>query len=374
MTEFSNIPDNKELPGTAQASTAAITIWRKIYKFLSSYKLAMALLVVILVCCLVGVTIFRGEQAWILIFSTLWFNGLLVLLVINVACCFFPRTWGRRFTLISFGMILFHLSFVVMLLGIVYNSLFYFRGIIRLTEGEILRSDAPTSYDEIDAGRYFSFSTLRGETTLIKMHRDYKISGKDKRAAYEISVGEADKRKHGIIYITHSLENNGFTYFNDREGYSVTTMLYDKQGRELYGAHIPLQSLKQKDNSYLYTIGTKEGPRSMRFPQEPVKPLFRLLVAYRPSALKERGGEAFFQLWTLDRSGHEKEEKPLAEGKAAVGDKFDAGEYDLSVKEIRYWVGMKVVYEPGQPIVLASMWAGLAGMIITFIGRMRKRS
>jgi len=63
-------------------------ILRQIYKLLSSVKLAMALLLAILVCCLIGVTVVRGERAWSLIFNTLWFNGLLVLLVVNIASAF----------------------------------------------------------------------------------------------------------------------------------------------------------------------------------------------------------------------------------------------------------------------------------------------
>lgn len=374
MTEFSNIPDNKELPeaiSPPDPGKRPVTIWRRLYKFLSSYKLAMALLVAILVSCLVGVTIFREEKAGALIFSTLWFNGLLVLLVVNVACCFFPRMWGRKVTLISLGMILFHLSFVVMLGGIVYNSLFYFRGVIRLTEGETLPNADMQSYDLIDQGRFFDVSKLKSEITLIKAHFGYKVSGVDKKIAYEISVGEGNEKKQGITYITQSFDYKGFSYYRDKEGYSVLVVMYDNQGRELYGAYIPLQSLEQKNKSFLYTIGTKYAPASTQFPYAPAKPLIYLQVAYRPSKLKERAGDAFFQVWPLDKVKAEGE-KPLAEGKTPVGEKFDAGDYALSVNEIRYWVGIRVGYEPGQPIVLTSMWTGLFGMIITFIGRMRK--
>lgn len=348
-------------------------ILRKIHSFLTSAKLAMFLLVTILACCVIGVTIFRGQRAWEAIFSTLWFNGLLILLVVNVAFCFFSRVWGRKVTLISFGMILFHLSFVAILGGVVYNSLFYFRGLIRLTEGEVLQSGDPKSYDEINAGRYFSFSKLKGETTLIKMHRDYKVSGNDKRAAYEISVGEADKKKHGIIYITHSLDNNGFAYFNDREGYSVLIMLYDKEGRELYGAHVPLQSLKQKDKTYLYTTGTKKGAGSFPFPQYPLQPMFALQAAYIPDMIKERAGNVFFQVWPIESGADGSGEKPLTEGRVGIGEKLAGGEYYLSANEIRYWVGMRVSYEPGKLLVLTSLWVGLGGIVITTIGRLLKK-
>ena len=350
---------------------------RKIYDLLASAKLAMALLVIILACCLSGVTIWRGTEAGRLIFGALWFNGLLVLLVVNVACCFFGRTWGRRVTVVSFGMILFHLSFVVILLSIVYNSLFYFRGIIRLTEGESIPSGDMQSYDAIDKGRFFSFSQLRGETALIKMHTGYKVSGEDKRAAYEISVGEENNRKHGTIYVTHKLTHRGFDYFNEKEGYSMLVMLSDKQGQELYGAHVPLQSrVLGKDRVEYYTgyrVDSEVRKDVIPFPAPPERIYFALQIEYIPSKLKERDGDIRFLLYPLDETGNPKRDKPLAEGKAAIGEPFAAGEYILTVKEVRYWVGMMVRYEPGKPIVLTSLWIGLAGMIITTVGRMVRR-
>ncbi len=350
----------------------SLKILRKTYSFLTSKKLAIGLLITILVCCVIGVTIIRGARAWTLIFNTLWFNGILVLLVVNIAFCFFGRIWGRKLTIVSLGMILFHLSFVFMLGGIIYNSMFYFRGLIRLTEGETLPSGDPGSYDYEDHGRFFDFSKLEGETTLIKMHKGYKLDGSDKQVAYEVAVGEGRSKKQGIIYITHKLEHNGFGYFREKEGYALLIMLYDKRGRELYGAYVPLQSFKQKGDQFLYTTGTKDGPGSFPFPQNPLQPMFALQSAYHPSFLKERAGEASFQVWPLAASDAGHGIKPMAEGRAVIGRMVKAGDYHLSAREVRYWVGMTVRYEPGKPIVLASLWVGLSGMIMTFIGRMRK--
>ena len=381
MSEFNTIPETEPEDENFPVEPSYHPIHkipRKIYDFFASAKLAMALLVVILACCLTGVTIVRGERAWILIFNSLWFNAILVLLVVNVACCFFGRIWGRRLTVVSFGMILFHLSFVAVLCGVIYSSLFYFRGTIRLTEGEVLSSGDPQSYDMIDAGRFFDFSQLKGETSLIKMHTGYKVSGDDKRAAYEVSVGERGNKKQGIIYITHKLTHKGFDYFNDREGYSLLVTLADKQGRDLYGAHLPLQSIRQKDEGYLYSTGYKVGgtvkPAAIQFPGLPEKPRFALQVTYHVSKLKERGGEVTYQLTSLDKNGMPINGPPFATGKASIGGLFSAGEYVLSAKEVRYWVAMMVRYEPGKPIVLASLWVGLAGMLITTIGRMFKKS
>ncbi len=352
-------------------------IYRKIYKFLSSVKLALALLVIILACCLFGVIVWRGAEAGRLIFGTIWFNGLLVLLVINVAFCFFPRMWGRRLTVVSFGMMLFHLSFVVILLAIVYNSLFYFRGLIRLTEGETLPSSDLQSYDAVDKGRFFSFTRLRGETSLIKMHTGYKVAGEDKRAAYEIMVGEGSDRTHGIIYITHKLSHMGVDYFNDKEGYSLLMMLSDKEGKDLYGVHVPLQSLVLGKDRFEYFTGyTDKGVVKkdvIPFPAPPERPFWALKVEYLPSKLKERAGYVLYQVSPLDRNGFPALDKTLADGKAAIGEKFRVGDYFLEVKEVRYWVAMMVRYEPGKPIVLATLWGALAGIVITFVGRMARK-
>ncbi len=343
---------------------------RKIYDFLASAKLAMALLVAILGCCVVGVTLWRGERAGQLIFSTLWFNALLILLVVNVACCFFGRIWYRKLTVVSFGMILFHMSFVVMFCAIVYNSLFCFEGLIRLSEGETLPNGNIESYDHISHGRFFSFSRLKGETTLVKMHTGYKVNGDDKRAAYEVVVGDGNSNKKEMIYITHNLNYRGVDYLPSKEGFTLLLALNDKEGKEVYGAYYPLQSLKQKDGSILYTSGTKDGPGGSPFPQEPMQPLFTLQVAYHPDAKKERAGEVLFSVAPLKSTAAMPEEREYIEGKAAIGETFKGPDYSLAAKEVRYWVGMDVRYEPGKPVLLGALWVGLAGMIITTIGRM----
>lgn len=101
MTELKNALDADNGEFRRASENRIVGFMRMIYKFLTSVKLALALLIIILACCVSGVTIFRGERAWTLIFNTLWFNGILVLLVVNVAFCFFGRMWGRKVTLIS---------------------------------------------------------------------------------------------------------------------------------------------------------------------------------------------------------------------------------------------------------------------------------
>jgi len=345
----------------------------KLYDFLASAKLALALLIVILVVCTTGATFLSAEKAFKYVFSTIWFNALLILLVINIACCFSGRILRRRLTVISFGMILFHISFVTMLLGVVYNSLFYFRGTIRLTEGETLHSGDANSYDNFEHGRFFSFLRVRGETSLIKVHHNYRVGAENKRAAYEIAVGDGGEKKTGIIYVTHNLTHKGFTYYPDVEGYSLFVMLADASGRDIYGAHIPLQSLKQKDGSFIYVTGSKEGASPFPFPQQQLQPFMGLLLGFVPSEKMDRTGLVDYKVYPLVGDYFKIGDQPILEGRVKSGESFHAFNHALSVREIRYWVNIMVRHEPGKPVVLTSLCMGLLGMIITTVGRMFKR-
>jgi cytochrome c biogenesis protein ResB len=351
------------------------------YALLTSPRLAIALLIAILACCVVGVTLVRGERAWRLIFSTLWFNALLVLLALSSAAAFFTRVWRRKLSVVQVGMIVFHVSFATLLGGVVYNSLFHFDGMLRLTEGETLVNAAPESYDAFEKGRLFDMRRLPGETTLLRMHSKYVVDGQNKRVAYDVAVGEGAGKTTGTVYMTRALEHDGVRYFCSTEGYSVLVVMTDREGREVYGAHVPLQSIAQEDGSHVYATGSKSEPLSFPFPFPPEKPLTELIVTFRPSTVSERQGEVGFHLSPLQASdtadawtaGAAKAASRRA-GQVPVGGEFDAGDFKLTPREVRYWVAMNVRHDPGQNVILGSMCFGLAGMAITLYGRVRQRS
>ena len=71
MTEYKNVPDADNGESPPVQGNALVKLLRKTYNFLTSVKLALILLITILLCCVAGVTVFRGMQAGALIFSTL---------------------------------------------------------------------------------------------------------------------------------------------------------------------------------------------------------------------------------------------------------------------------------------------------------------
>jgi cytochrome c biogenesis protein ResB len=357
-------PDGSERRAAGSGSRRLL---RGIWSFLISPKLALALLVVVLVCCVVGVTLVRGARAGQLIFATLWFNALLVLLAVSSAAAFFGRIWRRKLTVLSAGMILFHVSFAAMLGGIVYNRLFFFDGLLRLTEGETLPNGRPESYDRVDHGRLFDWATLRGETTLVKMHLNYRVEGENKRAAYELALSDGDAVVHRVIYVTEYLDFRGVRFFCQKEGYSLLVVMSERDGREIYGAFVPLQSLKQPDGKYLYATGTAEGVEPIPFP--PDRPRAAVQLVFRPSTVKEREGEVTLDVWRAGPDGPTGEPRT---GRVIVGGRLDADDVSVSPREVRYWVGIDVRYDPGLTVILTSLVLGMTGMVLTLVARVRQ--
>jgi hypothetical protein len=266
-------------------------------------------------------------------------------------------------------MILFHLSFAAMLGGIVYNQLFFFRGVLRLTEGETLPNRDPASYDYVERGRLFDFERLKGTTTLVAMHANYKVGASNKRAAYELEVGEGASPVRKVIYVTEYLDFDGVRFFCLKEGYSVLLVLSEKDGREVFGAHVPLQSYRQEGGAFRYASGTASEEVAFAFPPPPNEPRADVHLAFRPSTVKEREGEVSLRLSLPGPHGGPPVER---NGQVVVGAPFDAGDFALTPREIRYWVGIDVKYDPGLNIVLASLCFGLSGMVLTFAGRIRQ--
>lgn len=342
---------------------------KKILGLLWSTKVALVLLVLISLSCVAGVLLppALGKEA---VFTSLWFNLLLVLLIINIVFCIVKRI--RILRLSQIGTTIFHFGLVLLFVGVVYDQLFFFEGAIRLTEGETLNCSDPASYDRVKMGRFFQIPKLEelGELYFHKLHTSYLAEGKERGIANEIAVGQdVPEGKKRIIYVTMPLKYKGFEFYRDeRDGFSPLFVLRDMQGRVLYGAYAPLQSIRQEDGTYLYRSGSALAPGSFNFPQEPDLPaLFRLRTTFHPDKVNKMTGEVSFQVRPIahGKEADGREAKELFNGKAAFGERIKAGDFYLSMDEVRYWTSMNVNYRPGKGFIFGSFWVSFAGLILS---------
>jgi hypothetical protein len=350
-----------------------MAILRPVFDFLRSKALALGLMIVILAAIFVGTVFLPEPVGRRMVFRAFWFNALLVLLVLNTAFCFFSRIKRRAWDLAYAGTVIFHLSFLGMAAGVIVDSLFYYRGALRLTEGESLAFADPNAYDEEFWGPFFNHQRMRGTVTLHKLYTQYKEGNLNKGVANEISIVDGDRRAREIIYPTRHLAFDGFKLFRNRDGFAPLLVLSDRRGRELYGAYIPLQSIRATEKSEpLYATGTRQAPGVMDFPQiEGMPPLFHIQLVYHlPKRTVDRNRATFTVFEASD--SHTERRKPLFEGTVPMGKRAVFGEYALEMREVRYWASMDVVYAPGQPLILASFWIGFSGLVMTAVARFSK--
>jgi hypothetical protein len=228
----------------------------------------------------------------------------------------------------------------------------------------------------VKKGRFFKIPKLKdlGEIYFHKLHPSYWAEGKERGVANEIALGEdVQQERKKIIYVNHPLKYKGFEFYRDKDGFSPLFVLRDSLGRVLYGAYAPLQSIEQKDGTYLYRSGSAVAPGSFNFPQDPqLQPIFRLQTTYYPDQKKKRAGEVFFQVWQFNPGHIAEGQGELFKGKAALGEMVKAGDFFLSMEEVRYWTSMKVIYRPGLAIIFSSFWLGLGGITLSVILKMAK--
>ena len=109
---------------------------KSIYRFFSSSTLALLLLLIFAVAMATATFIendFGTDTAWIKVYDSLWFE----LVMVGLALCFLANTfkynlWRKE----KWAMLLFHLSFILIIIGAGITRYDSYGGIMRIREGE----------------------------------------------------------------------------------------------------------------------------------------------------------------------------------------------------------------------------------------------
>ena len=121
-------------PPAARARPA----WQRepIFRFFSSAKLAVVLLIVLIAASIAGTlyeTTFDAKVARAYIYNAWWFNGWLTILCVNLACAAFSRwPWKRHHT----GFLITHLGIITLLVGAMIGRRWGIEGLMTLHKGE----------------------------------------------------------------------------------------------------------------------------------------------------------------------------------------------------------------------------------------------
>ncbi len=248
------------------------------------------------------------------------------------------------------GSIIFHLSLVMIMVGVILNYLYKFDGTIALIEGQSI-VDTENVYSHIYKGPLFEDSYNRFELKHIQSFTDYEVNNTPTNAS-EISVRENQNAKpeKKIITTNFPLSSLGLEFHFDQQfGYAPELVLIDSTDSLLFRSFIRIAVQKHPGESIhldYYII-----------PQTNHKVTIEVIPNNNSI------DSTFYKLFV------EKDDKMLYQSTIQHGDTAKFENYKIIIPRLRNWCYISVVKSPFLNLIFTSFWMALIGMTIGLIPR-----
>ncbi|MCK4766405.1 MAG: cytochrome c biogenesis protein ResB [Candidatus Aminicenantes bacterium] len=365
--------------------------FNKLLAALSSSKLALALVLLLIVFSIAGAMlpqeglfkaaeITRWQQQHPLVttlfkplglfrvFHSVPFLIIILLFTVNTLTCtglFLYREGGLAAfkgpgAMRRYGFLFLHLSLIVLFAGGFLSTAAGLDGRILLTEGQSFKEER-SNYLRLVEG------PLRREN-----HKGFILLLKELKVKYErqvhpvdvvsyLEVGDSSgKTGEGIVKINYPFSYRGLTFTHHEIGFSPRIMIRDEKNNKLlvnsfvalktfrtgveweYRDFLPLPFFKQRVIVTVYPAYKQVGDKVQKSGETPDNPM--LLIE-----MEDESGKVVFK------------------GRAPFRGSAEIGGYSFHFAELRRWVSFRVTDDPGYPIVLLALWMGLAAILLRYI-------
>jgi len=284
------------------------------------------------------------------------------------------------------GNLLFHLSLVLVLIGVGIGSLLGSRGDAILNVGDRF-INTPTSYDILGFGKFQAEDSLTPFSITVKDFQAQYDSVTNAPIDYTLTVstanpvGSAEDTK--IIKVNKPLAYGNTKIYLQANGYSPSVIIKDKQGKVVFEGPTPF--LPQDSN--LSSIGAIKVPD--------MDPQIGFVGSFLPTADRDpvRGGfssypevldpRLLFSIWKGDlgldsgvpqsvyRIDTSKMER-IGLKALVLNETFDFGEGSITFTGWNSWVNLQIVSDPGKIYSLVGAILAISGLLISLFTRQRR--
>ncbi|AVX20877.1 ResB-like family protein [Carboxydocella sporoproducens DSM 16521] len=273
----------------------------------------------------------------------------LVFLINLLACTLFQsRKLRWSAPLAIWGSVIFHWGLIFVTCGALLSFAYKVEGYLVLGEGQE-KALTPTAFSVLETGRW-QRQWPGWNLQLLEQKRHWRADG---TLAYTSSlVMVKTERGEEAVWIEKGqpLIIGDWRFFHYATGYAPGLVV--KKDGELVGAFL-LPAEKTDENEQGYRIKLLE-----------ILPDLKLSGIFYPDE-KNKNSEKLINPMLIVKAGEEVELRP--------GQVRNLGPYQLELGEIRAWVGLETVYDPGAKIVFAGSWLATAGLGLWFTGKNRRR-
>ena len=284
------------------------------------------------------------------------------------------------------GNLLFHLSLVLVLIGVGIGSLLGSRGDAILNVGDRF-INTPTSYDILSFGKFQAEDSLSPFSITVKDFQAQYDSVTNAPIDYTLTVSTANPvgstEVIKIIKVNKPLAYGNTKIYLQANGYSPSVIIKDKQGKVVFEGPTPF--LPQDSN--LSSIGAIKVPD--------MDPQIGFVGSFLPTADRDpvRGGfstypevldpRLLFSIWKGDlgldsgvpqsvyRIDTSKMER-IGLKALVLNESFDFGEGSITFTGWNSWVNLQIVSDPGKIYSLVGAILAISGLLISLFTRQRR--
>jgi len=284
------------------------------------------------------------------------------------------------------GNLLFHLSLIVVLLGIAGSSVFGMRGEAIVNVGERF-INTPTNYDNLTPGRFFSLGSLPTFTIRVDNFSATYDRKTTQALDYELKVTTKDSldssEVNQIVKVNKPLTFGSTRVYLQANGYSPLVTVRDSAGLVKFEGPVPF--LPQDSN--LSSIGAIKVPD--------MDPQIGFVSSFFPTAARDevRGGFSSFpelldprlllsvwkgdlkmddgvpqSIYRIDTTDMER----IGLWALSIGESYSFEVGSITFNGVVPWVNLQVVRDPGKQYALIGSILAIAGLLISLFIRQRR--
>ena len=284
------------------------------------------------------------------------------------------------------GNLFFHLSLIVVLLGIGASSVFGMRGEAIVTIGERF-INVPTSYDNLAPGRFFNLERMPPFTiTAANFDAEYDAETRqplDYTLVARVTDSPTSSPVEKIVKVNKPLTFGDSRVYLQANGFSPLVTVRDQEGIVKFEGPVPF--LPQDSN--LTSIGAIKVPDA--------DPQIGFVASFFPTAARDevRGGYSSFPelldprlliaVWQGDlkmdsgvpqsvyRIDTDEMERIGLKG-LSIGESYDYGVGTITFNGVVPWVNLQVVKDPGKQAALIGSIFAIIGLLASLFIRQRR--
>lgn len=282
------------------------------------------------------------------------------------------------------GNLLFHLSLILILIGVSFGSLYGLRGEAIVNSGERF-VNVPTSYDSLTLGKLTTDSDLTTFTITVDKfiaRYDPKTSAPRDYSAY-VTTTEGDVTKKQIIKVNSPLTFGSTRVYLQANGYSPVVTVRDSQGDVAFQG--PVTFLPQDGNlrsigaikvpdadpsvgfvaSFLPTYARSESDGGVSIYPQLLNPRMLFSVWRGDLGLNSGVPQSVYRIDTKDMTN-------LGLGSLEIGETFAYPGGTITLEGVTPWINLQIVEDRGKGFALFGAIFAILGLLSSLYGRRRR--